>query len=397
MNINRRYGLLQALYWMIVCTSSGYISYYLTSIGYSAGEVGSLIAAFGVGSAVIQPVLGRIADKSRRFGWKHLLLILAAGCELAFLLLTFCSWKAAAGLLFGFAVLLINCMAPLVNSANYYYVKRGSYIDFGVARGMGSLSYGLISIVMGQITVRTGPQSVIFVSMAVVAVLLLAISRMPLVHGGEDRTDASFQEAGDRAETSGKKHGFFRKYPAFSMMLLGSICMLTFHQLTSTYMIQMLRRVGGDSGNLGTTMAIAAVLELPVMFGFTRIAKKIPSAWLLVISAVSFTGKGILYYMSGSIGMIYFAQILQITSYAIYAPAVVRFSDECMAEEDKVTGQAYMSMTSAVASVIGNLSGGWIIDHLGIGSMLLMGIGFAAAGTAACCASALMVKKQNNQ
>ena len=177
-------------------------------------------------------------------------------------------------------------------------------------------------------------------------------------------------------------------------MLLGSVMLLTFHYLTNTYLIQMLREVGGDSGNLGTAMAIAAVLEIPVMFSFTHIAKKVPSSILLVISAVSYVGKGILYLAGGSITMIYFAQILQMTSYAIYAPAVVKFSDECMAEEDKVTGQAFMSMTSAVGGVIGNLCGGWLIDHTGIRSMLLFGTIFAAAGTAACIISAMMLKRQ---
>lgn len=394
MKINQKYRLLQAFYWMIVCTGCSYTSYYLSNLGYSAGQIGILTASFGVCSVIAQPLLGRVADRSRRFGWKNLLMILATLAEMSFILMLFCSQKLVSGLLAGLVVLLINCMHPMVSAANYYYQKRGNTIDFGVARGMGSLSYAVISMIMGQITVLAGPKSVPAASFLVMAALAAVVFGLPFEKEASSvSTDGRKRE---KTDTAVRKTGFFGKYPAYSMMLLGSAMLLTFHYLTSTYMIQMLRQVGGDSSNLGTAMAIAAVLELPVMFSFTRLSNKIPSVVLLVIAAASYVGKGVLYLIGGSVSMIYFAQILQMTSYAIYAPAVVKFSDECMSEEDKVTGQAYMSMTSAAGGVIGNLCGGWIIDHMGVGSMLLFGTAFAAAGTVACVISALMLKRQKD-
>ena len=41
-----------------------------------------------------------------------------------------------------------------------------------------------------------------------------------------------------------------------------------------------------------------------------------------------------------------------------------------MQEDDKVTGQSLMTMTSAVGSVVGNLIGGWLIDFGGVTVMM---------------------------
>ena len=41
-----------------------------------------------------------------------------------------------------------------------------------------------------------------------------------------------------------------------------------------------------------------------------------------------------------------------------------------MREEDKTTGQAFMTMSMAAGSLLGNLSGGWLIDLSGVRLML---------------------------
>jgi PPP family 3-phenylpropionic acid transporter len=409
---------------MMFCVGSGYVTFYLTSLGYSAGEIGIVTAIFGVAAAILQPLLGRVADRSRRFGWKPLLLILAAACTAIIVGLLFCSQKMASGILYGLMLMCINCMMPMVNSASFYYQSRGIQVDFGVARGFGSLAYAVMSLILGQLTVLVGSVSIPAAGLLVIVVLALTVLSMPYGNLKSSSSDSSVsptrsehvsnsvQTCSDNATADSphfarsdvqnlhqkkKSSGFLKKYPAFCIMLLGSLLMLSFHNLTNTYLLQMLQGVGGNSSNMGTALALAAVVELPVMFGFSRIVKKIPSHVLLVVSGIAYTAKAVIYLLAGSVVMIYAAQLLQMLSFALNASATVYFTDECMEAEDKVTGQSLMSMTTALGTVVGNLLGGWLIDTRGMHALLAVGVVIAFCAALTALAAALIYARQSKK
>ena len=367
MSINGKYRILQCCYWMMINVGFGYTTFCLGESGFGAGAIGALTAAYGLISAVLQPFLGRIADKSRRFGWKMLLLILAALCCVSLVALEFFQSGVMVAVLFGLVAVLINCMMPMINTACFYYQNKGEHIDFGVARGLGSGAYAVMAMILGALTVRLGTSAVPLAGVPVIAVLFLSVWFLPYEKRGSGETRAGSPAAADSGKRSS---GFLRKYPAFCMMILGSAILLSVHNLNGTFAIQMLERVGGDSSNLGTALAIAAVLEVPVMFLFTRIVKKVPESTLLVVSAIGYIGKSVILMLADSVGMIYMAQLMQPFSYALYASANVYFTDRCMEEQDAATGQAFMSMTTPIGSVAGNLLGGWLIDQSGVPLML---------------------------
>ena len=51
-----------------------------------------------------------------------------------------------------------------------------------------------------------------------------------------------------------------------------------------------------------------------------------------------------------------------------------------MEEQDAIKGQAYMTMTYTLASVIGALLGGTLIDHSGVTNMLMIATGSGLVG-----------------
>ena len=177
-----------------------------------------------------------------------------------------------------------------------------------------------------------------------------------------------------------KRRGFLVRYPAFCVMLGASTLMLAFHNITNTYLIQILGAVGGDSADLGVAIALAAVMELPVMFGFSRIARRWSAGSLLTIAGMAFVAKGVWYLMAGSVWGILAAQILQMFSFALFASASVYYAEESMEEQDKVTGQACMSCTITAGAVLGNLVGGWVLDACGVGILLAVALGMAVTG-----------------
>ncbi len=193
------------------------------------------------------------------------------------------------------------------------------------------------------------------------------------------KSSDSPQEQKKSLEKSKDKY-FFQEYKMFSLLLLGVVFLFAFHNMINTYLVQIITNVGGDSQDMGTSLAIAALCELPAMFLFSKVVKKISSNKLLMLSGVFFTIKSVAFYFSHSVLMIHLSQMLQILSFALYIPASVHYANQVMKEEDKIKGQALFTAALTAGGVVGNLLGGYLIDSKGVSTMLLWCIVFSAAG-----------------
>ena len=92
--------------------------------------------------------------------------------------------------------------------------------------------------------------------------------------------------------------------------------------------------------------------------------------------------RGILYLFAGSVVMIYLIQLLQSVTFGLMVAAKATYADECMAPEDKTTGQSLMSFTDAFGAVVGTVIGGLLMNLGGVRLLLWGGVLIAAAGTA---------------
>lgn len=378
MKENGKYRFLQGGYWMLFCTSYGYVTYYLMGAGYTSGQIGVLTALFCTLAALLQPVIGRLADRGGRFGWKPLLQGLSLGCLTLDVGILFCTNRLVMGLLYGACMMLISSMMPLVNAVSFYYRRRGARVDFGTARGTGSLSYAVLSLLLGRLTVLWGAPVVPLAGIGMSCAFFAIVCWLPY------RAEEPHAQRTEPQETAAAPAGgvFFARYPVFTLMLAGSVLVLSFHNITNTYLYQMLAGVGGNSGSLGTALAIAALAEIPVMFGFSRLIGRFRAAGLLFVSGCAFAAKAALFLAAGSVWAIYAVELLQMPSFALFASASVYYAEHCMAPRDKVTGQAFMTSTITAGSVMGNLLGGWVLDRGGVQGMLALALALALAGAA---------------
>jgi PPP family 3-phenylpropionic acid transporter len=91
--------------------------------------------------------------------------------------------------------------------------------------------------------------------------------------------------------------------------------------------------------------------------------------------------------------MIYFAQLFQLISFGLFLPVMVMFINEVMSKGEAVRGQAFFTMMSTVASIIGSLIGGVILDISGAKMLTLIATIITAAGTVILIMSIDKVKK----
>jgi PPP family 3-phenylpropionic acid transporter len=68
---------------------------------------------------------------------------------------------------------------------------------------------------------------------------------------------------------------------------------------------------------------------------------------------------------------IYLAQCLQFFGYAFFTPASVYYVNQVVKDADKVKGQTFMGMAFGISNLIGNFSGGLMLDASGSVTFML--------------------------
>ena len=388
-----KYALLQGSYWMSFCAVYNFATVYLLSKSFSSKEVGVMLAVINIFAAVLQPLVANFADQTKRISLKNLVALIALIILfIAVILPAASNILLATGILFFLVCTLMVTIQPLINSLGMEYIGRGIPVDFGIARSMGSLSYAITSFVLGNLIEKNGTSILPYSYIIIFALILIfaytyklpKTTPNPLPH--EEKTLSAYAESIEVVEmiTDTGATGFsayFRKYRKFGLYLVGLVFLFTCFNLFNIYMIKIIENVGGNKANLGTAIALAAILELPVMFSFTKILRRFNNTTLLKISVVILSLKAIATLFAKSIGMIYFAQAFQLLSYAIFIPASIHYVGQIMDLKDRIKGQAFTSVTMTLGGVTGSLLGGWLLSATSIYNMLLLGTFLSLIGS----------------
>lgn len=378
-NATASYAAVQGVYWMSFCIIFTFSSVYLLDRGFSNTEIGLLIGISGMISAVLQPLAGDLADRSRRCSLRGLIIALGGVMLLASLgVLMAASSPLLTLLLYGILVVLLQVLTPLVYSLGMSCINRGIPLNFGVARGIGSLAFAVISYAAGLLVAAAGTRVIPCLIAVLYGLLIVAVLRFG--YDKEKNEAVSKAEAQTRGTEKTENSGFFRRYRRFWLLLVGGILAFTSHNMINNFAFQIVETKGGGSEAMGTVIALAAVYELPVMFLFGWMVKKVKSGTWLIISGLFFTLKAVATLLVTNIVGMYLIQGFQMFGFALFVVASVYYVNSIMEEKDRVKGQAYMTMTNTLGSVLGSLFGGVLIDAMGIPAMLLVSSVAAAAG-----------------
>lgn len=370
-----QYSALQGGYWMLFGTIYGFATVYLLSRGFGSAQIGACVAAGNIIGVILQPVLAGAADRSGKITVHRLTAILAALMFAALGMQCLVPDEILpVAVLFVLGDALLQILQPMVNSVSVYYINRGIAVDFGIARGIGSLAYAVAAAVLGTLIAQTGSKIVLVMGMVLLAVIIAVLYKMPVFES------CAPKKKKQETKQEQRKGGFLKRYPYVMIASVGLTLLLLNHNMENNYLIQIITPLGGDSVSLGTTLSVAAVLEIPAMFLFTRMVRRIPSEKLVIISGVFFFAKAAAYLFCGNMAQMYLSQILQMGAFALYIPSTVYYVNEVMEPEDKFKGQAIMAGTSTLGGVFGSLLGGLLIDYLNVRYLLLFGTILAFTG-----------------
>lgn len=382
--LNLQYISMQVPYWMGYSVLSTFTSVFLLSRDFTNSQIGLVLSLANLFAAIVQPFLASFADRMIRIRLSQL----AAG--MALLLVLFSGILLVVPKVFLIValiyILLYACLVllqPLTIAIGTFFISRGYNLNFGVARGLGSLAFAAASAVTGVLIERFSSTVILYLLIG----FFLFFALMTLLidtrrHGGtysESLIPEHHEE--DHLEEPIGLLEFIKKYKCFIVLLAGVSLLFVFHTITNSYMFQILHPLGGTEANVGSSLSVAALSELPTMFFFSWLLRRFKIHSLMRVAAFFFSVKALLILFAGSIFLINVAQSLQMVGFAMHTMASVYYTNQIIPQKDLVKGQTLMATANTMGGIIGAFVGGQMLSFLSVSAMLLIGTMISIAGT----------------
>jgi PPP family 3-phenylpropionic acid transporter len=251
-------------------------------------------------------------------------------------------------------------------------LHSGAYINYGVARGMGSLAYVIMSVGLGAVIQAVGIRSMPVGGLVLVLLQLAALFFILRLAPPRVGTQESVRGSGLLA--------FVKNNLRFSIMLLGTALIFFSHNALCNFLINVTRAVGGGTGTMGYLNGFMAAVEIPVMLLYAKTLGKRNSGSVLRWAFIFFALKACAMALASSVPALFAAFILQAPSYAVYTSAIVHYVEKTIAYEDSAKAQSLAFTMTTVGSVLASVIAGRLYDILPSSSVLWIAAGVCAAG-----------------
>lgn len=373
-NATAAYILLQAAAWSFYAVILSFSSNVLRSLGFSDSRISLLLGVSAAVSFLLQLAVAELVNRFPRLTISGAMTVLGTAMLLANGLMLKRDLPAPAAVAaFALACVIVHMTPTFANAMGMDAIERGSPTNYSLARGMGSLVYSILAYLTGMLVGKYGTPVIPVVGAACAAALIAATIWYHLA--GE----RGLSEAAPKAEEA-KKAGFLKQYPKFAFFLVGAVFLHFSHNVLSNFMYQIMLSKHGGAGEQGTATAIAALVELPVMFGFPLMLRWMGSDKWVRLCGFGMAIKGLGLFLATTPYGVYAAQATQIIGYGLYAISSVNYAAQVVGKGESVRAQSYLGSTTTVGALAALSTGGVICQHFGSQTMVLTSFACAMTG-----------------
>jgi|GEM_PF-2885709 len=374
-----KFLLVNVFMWAAHVSAFCFTTVFLMDKGLTEKEIGYIVAVGNVLAIAMQPFFTSLESRGK-LSLSRLVILLGSIILLMYFSSIFINVSLLAGIVFTILVAVEQDLPGYANSLGFYFRNRGHKINYGIARGTGSIVYSATSAILGFVVARLGTIAVPVSGACMIFFMILTVVFMPTEPVKKEETK------------SGGYLEFLKSNKVYAVLIFGISLTIAMHQISNQYAIQIAERAGGDSSVMGLMVAAAAIAEVPVMYIYDLLEKKIQTRFLMAAAAVGLTLKAALICCSATIPMLYVSYATQCLGYALLQPAGVSLANKFFDEKDRVTAQALMYAVNPIGGVIGSILGGQILTSSGTYPMLIAGTAVSLAGTVIMILSALHFK-----
>jgi PPP family 3-phenylpropionic acid transporter len=360
-HIQMKYNLLQIAFWMASCTILGYIAVFLKYKGLSNTEIGIVSGISCLMNMILGPYLSTMCVKSASLSSRKMLTLLFICVGLMFVSITFIPLPKIIIMLVYILVYSLNVSCvPFLSMLCMDLIRTGSYLNFGLSRGLGSVAYASTAMLSGFLIDLFNPVVLSIIYSLSSVVFLVILFTFPTV-----------KDKGVINEKSSIVSIIF-KYKLFFFLLLGFTFTFAASTALSTYLIDIVKNLGGNNSFYGIAIFFMAASEMPIMAITPRLMKRFNSVLLIAVAAFFYIVRNYTIALAGNLPILLIGMACQSLSYALTTGVITYYVTYHLEKKDHMMGQTLIAvMTSGLGSMIGNVLGGVISDHYGLSSMLM--------------------------
>ena len=371
-----KYLLMQMFYWACFCAIFSFANPYLSSKDVPVSTIGTILAIASILSVIIQPYLAKLIDTYEFFTVRSSILLSLIVPVFAIILMIisdnplilYTSYTIA---LCGF-LNVQTFMYPFI----FEYMNRGYKVNFGFARGMGSISYAIASYTLGTLSAKYSlnflPMYFLVLTILVILMILTFEPLGKIKKHEEHLPDVSLRD-------------FYNRNKSFFVVLLAIVLIFFTATAFNNFLRNILVSINYSNYEVGICFTLSSLSEFPVMASIPLLHKKFSYYTLFLVSAVGFSLKAIMLVigaLSGNIYLIYFSQLFQSLGFAIYIPVSLFYITDTFETRDVIKAQAYIGTALTLGSILGNYIGAQICQNISIFALLVISTIISMLGTA---------------
>ena len=366
MAAGRRILLAYLVYFAAIGTAFPYLPVFYRDLGLRLEQIG-LLTAIGAGiQLLLAPVWGGLAD---RFPRSRLTLPLAAAVATAgaAMLLLASDFESV---LFGSVVLFagIAGIAPALDARTLETLGPEQRSRYGEVRAFGSLAFVVSTVAVGFLLDAKGARSMFWAYLPLLVATIVVTATIP--RRGTTRSVNLMSGAGR-----------FMGSPGVALFLAGfTVVWAALSAVSAFYSIQVVA-LGGSPGLVGIAWAFGAVIEVPLMYAFPRVAARFGTERLVVLGSVSFGLRALLASLIvDPVALVLIAPLEGLGFACVFVGGVTLVSARAPAGMQG-TAQGLFAASSGLATIIGAVVGGAIAGALSIPALFLTCAAVSLVGT----------------
>lgn len=337
--------------------------------------------AMGIGSVLsiaAAPLFSSVLENIKGITIKKLILIVYSAQFAVYLAMAFLNLPVFV-ILPTYMVMMSSVIAvtPLLSMICMNYAFKGYDVDFGTARGLGSLSYAIGAVLLGQISKIWTPDYLALAFLASGLSMFLVLFSMP---------DSDIQVIDEQNPDSKKKNRssivyVIKTYKVFFLFLLGFGIVYAGVSALGTYLVNIVTSLGGDTSLYGIALFCMAASELPVMAATGKLLKRFGSERLIAIAAVFYLFRNFIICLAPSIPILLVGMMCQGASYGLFTAVITNYVGSHLPEKHGLAGQNLISiMSTGLGTSSGSILGGVLIDYFGFTGLKLFALALTVIG-----------------
>ena len=362
-HLQLKYNLLQFFYWICYCCVYGFVAIFLQYHGLSNTEIGIVTGLGAAFTVITSPYLAGLIGKIKSMTNEKMVVLTMIGTFILYGLMSLIKFPHVIMIIL--YILLIQLIAtdvPVLSQICMDYLKEGEYLDFGLARGLGSLSYASAAAVMGFLVDWINPLAVSVVYVISGLLVILMIKILPKVKHLESEKQGS----------SISIFRFIKLYKRYFIIVLSFMLPLSMASTIGTYLINIVKSLGGTSSLFGIATFLSAGSELPFMAITHSLLKKYTPRQLFMVASIAYVIRKITIALAGNLVVLIIGLLFQGLSFGLFTAVVTNYANDYVRKEHGMMAQTLLAvMISGIGPTIGNFVCGRLQDTLGLPAMLL--------------------------